>query len=650
MNDTTKTESPAEQMSFEAEVSQLMQLMIHSLYSNQEIFLRELISNGSDACDKLRFEALANADLYGEDSELKLQVSFDEAAGTITVSDNGIGMDRDDVVANIGTIAKSGTKQFLESLTGDQKTDSQLIGQFGVGFYSAFVVAEKVVLTTRKAGEPEDKAVQWTSDGSGGYSLAEVAKPTRGTDVVLYLKDECKEFANNWRLRSIIKKYSDHITFPIMMLEELAPPAEDSEEPPATPQLEQINAASALWTRPKSQIKAEEYEEFYQQVCQDYEAPMAWTHNKVEGTQEYTSLLYIPKKAPFDLYDASNQRNGIKLFVQRVFIMDEAEKLMPRYLRFVRGLVDSNDLPLNVSREILQDSKVIDSIRRASVQKILAMLEKMADKEPEKYATFWAEFGQCLKEAPGEDFANKEQVAKLYRFDTTKSGGKAGENQVSLDEYLARMQLSQDKIYYITADSYNAASNSPHLEIFRDKDIEVLVMHDRVDEWMMNYLNEYDSKSFVSVAKGDLDLSGIGLNEDEQAAEKKAREEKAADAEPLIKRIKAVLEDEISDVRASSRLTSSPACVVLGEHEMALHMQQLMKQAGHEVPSSKPVLEVNPEHPILALLDQEQDEDQFASWSRLLLDQALLAEGGQLEDSAGFVKRMNEMFMALHQR
>jgi len=650
MSDTTKTESPAEQMSFEAEVSQLMQLMIHSLYSNQEIFLRELISNGSDACDKLRFEALANADLYGEDSELKLQVSFDEEAGTITVSDNGIGMDRDDVVANIGTIAKSGTKQFLESLTGDQKTDSQLIGQFGVGFYSAFVVAEKVVLTTRKAGEPEDKAVQWTSDGSGGYSLAEVTKPTRGTDVVLYLKDECKEFANNWRLRSIIKKYSDHITFPIMMLEELAPPAEDSEEPPATPQLEQINAASALWTRPKSQIKAEEYEEFYQQVCQDYEAPMAWTHNKVEGTQEYTSLLYIPKKAPFDLYDASNQRNGIKLFVQRVFIMDEAEKLMPRYLRFVRGLVDSNDLPLNVSREILQDSKVIDSIRRASVQKILAMLEKMADKEPEKYATFWAEFGQCLKEAPGEDFANKEQVAKLYRFDTTKSGGKAGENQVSLDEYLARMQLSQDKIYYITADSYNAASNSPHLEIFRDKDIEVLVMHDRVDEWMMNYLNEYDSKSFVSVAKGDLDLSGIGLNEDEQAAEKKAREEKAADAEPLIKRIKAVLEDETSDVRASSRLTSSPACVVLGEHEMALHMQQLMKQAGHEVPSSKPVLEVNPEHPILALLDQEQDEDQFASWSRLLLDQALLAEGGQLEDSAGFVKRMNEMFMALHQR
>ncbi|MCL4124695.1 UNVERIFIED_CONTAM: hypothetical protein GTU68_050435 [Idotea baltica] len=612
-------------MSFEAEVSQLMQLMIHSLYSNQEIFLRELISNGSDACDKLRFEALANNDLYEGDSELKMHVTFDEEAGSITITDNGIGMSRDDVVANIGTIAKSGTKQFLESLTGDQKTDSQLIGQFGVGFYSAFVIADNVELTTRKAGDAADQATKWVSDGSGGYTLSQVTKESRGTDVVLHVKEDAKEFVNSWRLRSIIKKYSDHITFPIMMLEEA--------------KFEQINAASALWTRPKSQIKAEEYEDFYKQVCQDYESPMAWTHNKVEGTQEYTSLLYIPKKAPFDLYDASNQRNGIKLFVQRVFIMDEAEKLMPRYLRFVRGLVDSNDLPLNVSREILQDSKIIDSIRRASVQKILAMLEKMAEKEPEQFTEFWTEFGQCLKEAPGEDFANKEQVAKLYRFDSTKES-KAGENLVSLDDYIARMQMSQDKIYYITGDSYNAASNSPHLEIFRDKGIEVLLMHDRVDEWMMSYLNEYDGKSFVSVAKGDLDLSGIGLSDDEQEAEKKAKEEKAASAEPLLKRIKAVLETE----------TSSPACVVLGEQEMALHMQQLMKQAGHEVPSSQPVLEVNPDHPILELLDKEQDEDQFASWSRLLLDQALLAEGGQLEDSAGFVKRMNEMFMALHQR
>jgi len=639
----------AQNMNFEAEVSQLMQLMIHSLYSNQEIFLRELISNCSDACDKLRFEAIANNDIYGGDSELKIEISFDEEAGTITVSDNGIGMNSDDVVANIGTIAKSGTKQFLESLTGDQKTDSQLIGQFGVGFYSAFVVADKVELTSRKAGDAEDKAVMWSSDGSGGYTLSDASKAERGTTVVLHIKEDSKDFVNGWRLRSIVKKYSDHITFPIMMLEEVPPAAEDAEEPAPEPKLEQVNAASALWTRAKSQIKDEEYEEFYKQVCQDYEAPMTWTHNKVEGTQEYTSLLFIPKKAPFDLYDASMQKNGIKLFVQRVFIMDEAEKLMPRYLRFVRGLVDSNDLPLNVSREILQDSKVIDSIRRGSVQKILGLLEKMAEKEPEEYKTFWTEFGQCLKEAPGEDFSNKEKVAKLYRFDTTKSG-KAGDSQVSLDDYIARMQMSQDKIYYITADNYNAASNSPHLEIFRDKDIEVLLMHDRVDEWMMSYLNEYDGKSFVSVAKGDLDLSNVGLSDEEQEAEKKAREEKAASAEPLIKRIKEVLDDDTSDVRASTRLTSSPACVVLGEHEMALHMQQLMKQAGHEVPGSKPVLEVNPQHPILELLDQEQDEDQFASWSRLLLDQAMLAEGGQLEDSAGFVKRMNEMFMALHQR
>ncbi len=651
MSDTTEsTASNPEQMSFQAEVSQLMQLMIHSLYSNQEIFLRELISNGSDACDKLRFEALANNDLYENDSELKLHVLFDEEAGTITVRDNGIGMNRDDVIANIGTIAKSGTKQFLESLTGDQKVDSQLIGQFGVGFYSAFVVADKVELTTRKAGDAADKAVRWTSDGSGGFTLEDTTKEERGTDVVLHIKEDSKQFVNGWQLRSIIKKYSDHITFPIMMLQDVPPPAEDAEEEqePVTPEFEQINAASALWTRPKSQVSDDEYDAFYKQVCQDYESPLAWTHNKVEGTQEYTSLLYIPKKAPFDLFDAGTQRNGIKLFVQRVFIMDEAEKLMPRYLRFVRGIVDSNDLPLNVSREILQDSKVIDSIRRASVQKILGLLEKMADKEPEKYAEFWTEFGQCLKEAPGEDFANKEQVAKLYRFDTSNAN-KAGDSLTSLDDYIARMQPSQDKIYYITGDSYNAASNSPHLEVFRDKKIEVLLMHDRVDEWMMSYLNEYDGKSFVSVAKGDLDLSGIGLDDEARDAEKKAKEEQAAQAEPLLKRIKEVLENETSDVRASTRLTSSPACVVLGEHEMAMHMQQLMKQAGHEVPSSKPVLEVNPSHPILQLLDQEPDDDQFASWSRLLLDQALLAEGGQLEDSAGFVKRMNEMFMALHQ-
>ena len=641
----------AEHMNFQAEVSQLLKLMINSLYSNQEIFLRELISNGSDACDKLRFEAIANAALLEDDSELSLTISFDEEAATITVSDNGIGMNRDEVVDNIGTIAKSGTKQFLESLTGDQQVDSQLIGQFGVGFYSAFVVADRVTLSSRRAGDSADQGVRWESDASGGYTLSQIDKSARGTEVTLHVKEESKEFLNGWRLRNVIKKYSDHITFPIKMLEELPPPAEDSEdtdEPVKEAELEQINDASALWAQPKSKISADEYESFYKQISHDFESPLAWTHNRVEGTQEYISLLYIPQKAPFDLYEGGVQRNGIKLFVQRVFIMDEAEKLMPRYLRFVRGLVDSNDLPLNVSREILQDSKIIDTIRRASVKKILSLLEALAEKEPEKYKTFWDAFGQCLKEAPGEDFANKEQVAKLYRFASTHSDSE--EQVTSLDAYIARMKPGQEKIYFITADSYQAASNSPHLEIFKEKEIEVLLMHDRVDEWMMSYLNEYESKSFDSVAKGDLDLSTIGLDNAEKDEDKKAKEQKATDAEPLIKRIQEVLSDATSEVRASTRLTTSPACVVLGEHEMALHMQQLMKQAGHEVPGSKPILEVNPSHPILELLDQEQDDDQFASWSRLLLDQALLADGGQLEDGAGFVKRMNEMFVALHSR
>ncbi len=644
-----------EQMHFQAEVNQLLQLMIHSLYSNQEIFLRELISNGSDACDKLRFEAIGDSSLLENDQELKLQISFDEEAGTVTVSDNGIGMSRDDVIANIGTIAKSGTKQFLESLTGDQKTDARMIGQFGVGFYSSFVVAERVVLTTRRAGAQADEGVRWESDGSGGYQLATVEKAARGTEVVLYLKEESKEFANSWRLRNIIKKYSDHITFPIMMLEPAAPkseaaPDEETDDEATVedtaPTWEQINDASALWTRRKSDVSDTEYEDFYKQVCGDYEAPLIWTHNRVEGTQEYTSLLYIPKRAPFDLYDGNHQRNGIKLFVQRVFIMDEAEKLMPRYLRFVRGLVDSNDLPLNVSREILQNNKIIDTIRRASVKKVLGLLEGVAEKDAEKYLAFWNEFGRCLKEGPAEDFANREQIAGLFRFDSTH-GTKAGE-LTSLADYIARMKPGQDKIYYITADSYLAAKNSPHREIFADKGIEVLLMHDRVDEWMMSYFQEFDGKSLVSIAKGDLDLSAITGDEPENAEAKAEKEKAAAEAEPLIQRIKKVLEEDTSDVKASTRLTTSPACVVLGEQEMALHMQQLMKQAGHEVPDSKPTLEVNAEHPILKLLDQEQDEDRFASWSRLLLDQALLADGGQLEDGAGFVKRMNEMFVALN--
>ncbi|MFK7994047.1 MAG: molecular chaperone HtpG [Granulosicoccus sp.] len=653
MSDTSQeqanTEATGEKMVFQAEVNQLLQLMIHSLYSNQEIFLRELISNGSDACDKLRFESIADANLLEEDTELKLVISVDEEAKTITVSDNGIGMNREEVVANIGTIAKSGTKQFLESLTGDQKTDAKLIGQFGVGFYSAFVVAEKVVLTTRKAGEPASAGSRWESDASGGYTLAEVEQAERGTQITLHIKDECSEFLNAHRLRGVIKKYSDHITFPIMMLGEVPPVPEPEEgEEAAIPEpakLEQVNDASALWTRPKSEITEEEYQSFYKSVCNDFDDPLVWAHNRVEGNQEYTSLLYLPKKAPFDLYDGNHQRNGIKLFVQRVFIMDEAEKLMPRYLRFVRGLVDSNDLPLNVSREILQNNKIIESIRSASVKRVIGLMEKLAEKEPEKYETFWTEFGNCLKEAPGEDFANKEAVAKLYRFDTTNS--EAQGELTGLDDYIARMNVGQEKIYYITADSYAAAKNSPHLEVFRDKGIEVLLMHDRVDEWMMSYLFEYEGKSFVSIAKGDLDLSAIEGGEQESDEQKSEKEKKAAAVAPTIERIKEVLSESTSDVKVSARLTSSPACVVMGEHDMALHMQQLLKQAGHDLPNTKPVLEVNPTHPIVDLMDNEQDEERFKDWAHLLLDQALLADGGQLEDSAGFVKRMNDMFIAL---
>ena len=637
------TATKSEKMVFEAEVNQLLQLMIHSLYSNQEIFLRELISNASDACDKLRFEALSDSSLQAQQDSLNITISVDEEAGTITVADTGIGMNRDEVIANIGTIAKSGTRQFLESLTGDQKTDAKMIGQFGVGFYSAFVVADKVSLRTRRAGDKPADGVLWESDGGSGYTLDASEKSEAGTEVTLSVKDDCKEFLSAWKLRSIVKKYSDHITFPIMMLEEVSPPAEGEEA--KTPELEQVNAASALWTRSKNEIGDEDYKEFYQQVCQDYEEPLAWTHNRVEGKQEYTTLLFIPKRAPFDLYDAQQQRNGIKLFVQRVFIMDEAEKLMPRYLRFVRGIVDSNDLPLNVSREILQNNKLIDGIRSGSVKKVLSMLESIAEKEPEKYEGFWAEFGRCLKEAPGEDHANKEQVAKLYRFDST---GSAAEGElVSLDKYIERMQDGQDKIYYITADNYQSASNSPHLEVFRDKSIEVLLLHDRVDEWMMGYLMEYDGKSFVSIAKGELDLEGVGTakSDDDESADDKPSDE---ETEGLVKRLKEVLAEKTSDVRVSKRLTTSPACVVLGEQDMALHMQQLMKQVGHDVPDSNPVLEINPSHPILRLLDKEPDDDKFANWSELLLDQALLADGGQLEDGAGFVKRMNEMFLALN--
>ncbi|OED40621.1 molecular chaperone HtpG [Chromatiales bacterium (ex Bugula neritina AB1)] len=633
------TETKAETMEFQAEVNQLLKLMIHSLYSNKEIFLRELISNASDACDKLRFEAVANDALNEGDQELAITVSFDAEAHTVSISDNGIGMNREEVINNIGTIAKSGTKQFLDALTGDQKEDARLIGQFGVGFYSAFVVADKVSLTTRKAGDDPANGVKWESEATGSYELEQVEVESKGTTVTLHLREDAHEFADNWRLRGIIKKYSDHITFPIMMLEVVHADPEDEEAEKKEPELEKVNDASALWTRGKNDISEDEYKAFYKQVSHDWEDPLDWSHNRVEGKYEYTSLLYIPKKAPFDLYDAQQQQ-GIKLYAQRVFIMDEADKLMPRYLRFVRGLVDSSDLPLNVSREILQSNKVVESIRTASVKKVLSLLESMASKRPDDYKVFWEQFGRCLKEAPGEDFANKEQVAGLFRFASTNAG--TDEQCVGLADYIGRMKPGQDKIYYITADSHSAGKNSPHLEIFKKKDVEVLIMFDRVDEWMMSYLNEFDGKTLSSVAKGDLDLGEIQDKE-----EKEQQESVEKESEKLIERLKEKLGEQVAEVRVSHRLTTSPACVVLGEQEMAMHMQQLMRQAGHEVPENKPTLEINPTHPIVKKMDVEPDEDRFGDWSKLLLDQAVLAEGGQLDDAAGFVHRLNELIIEL---
>ncbi len=619
---------------FETEVNQLLDLMIHSLYSNKDIFLRELISNASDACDRLRFLALSDASLYEDDIELRIRVSYDKDARTITVSDNGIGMTRDEVIDNIGTIAKSGTRAFLDSITGDAKKDAKLIGQFGVGFYSSFIVAEEVTLRTRKAGEPADAGVEWISEGKGEYRIASADKPARGTEITLKLRDGEDEFLNDWKLRSIITSYSDHIDFPVVMDKTVEPDEEGAE---AKVEEETVNQASALWTRPRNEINDEEYKEFYKHVAHDFEDPLDWSHNRVEGTNEYTSLLYIPARAPFDLYDR-DMRHGIKLYVQRVFIMEDAEKLMPRYLRFVRGIVDSNSLPLNISREMLQGSKVIDSIRTGTVKKVLGMLEKMAKNDPEKYQKFWNEFGKVLKEGPAEDFANREKIAALLRFASTHN--KDATQNVSLDDYLGRMAEGQDKIYYIAADSYNAAKNSPHLEIFRKKGIEVLLLSDRVDEWLTAHLMDYQDKKLQSVAKGELDLDG-----DEEAG--KALEEKAKASEKLVKRMKDALADRVEDVRVSNRLTDSPACIVLNEHDMAMHMQRILKEAGHDLPGTKPILEINPDHPIVKKLDKEKSKKKFADWSSILFDQALLAEGGQLEDPAGFVARLNEMLVTI---
>lgn len=622
------TETKKETLQFETEVTQLLHLMIHSLYSNKEIFLRELISNASDACDRLRFEAISDDALLDKDPDLKIQVEFDKEARTVTVRDNGIGMSREEVVTNIGTIARSGTREFLDQLTGDQSKDSHLIGQFGVGFYSAFIVAEKVTLTTLKAGLEDDQAVRWESQGTGSYTLEDVKKARRGTEVVLHLKKDEEELLNSWQLRSIITKYSDHVPLPIEMRE-----LNDKGE--ITAKWETVNKASALWARPKSEISDEEYVEFYKHVSHDFAEPLVWTHNRVEGKTEYISLLYIPKQAPFDLFEP-NPAHGVKLYVQRVFIMDDAEKLLPRYLRFIRGVIDSNDLPLNISREILQSNKIIDNIRSGSVKKVLGLLEKMAASEPEKYQEFWLVFGKVLKEGPGEDFANREKIAGLLRFASTHQD--SDHQSVSLDEYVARMKPEQDKIYYITADSHAAAKSSPHLEIFRDKGIEVLLLADRVDEWLMSHLTEYQEKSFISIAKGELDLGEISDEED-----KKAQKKKEKDAEKLVERIGSVLEDKVESVRVSHRLTASPACIVLSGHEMALYMQHLMKQAGHELPTSKPVLEINPDHALVRRMEEETAVDRFADWARILFDQAILAEGGQLEDPASFVNRLNRM-------
>ena len=634
--DAKETSTGKETLGFQTEVKHLLNLMVHSLYSNKEIFLRELISNASDAADKLRFEALANDGLYGDDTELKIRVSFDEKARTVTISDNGIGMNRQEVMDNIGTIAKSGTRQFFESLTGDQAKDANLIGQFGVGFYSAFIVADKVTLTTRKAGAEKNEAIQWESTGEGDYTLEAVEKDSRGTDVTLRLREGEDEFLSGYRLRAIIHKYSDHITLPIMMKKE-----EHDEEGKEveTDEEETVNQASALWTRAKNEITDEEYNEFYKHVGHDFEAPLAHTHNRVEGNNEYISLLYIPSRAPFDLWDR-NARHGIKLYVKRVFIMDDAEQLMPNYLRFVRGVIDSSDLPLNVSREILQQNKAIDNIRAGSVKKVLGLLEDMAKNDSENYTKFWKEFGQVLKEGPGEDFTNKDKIAGLLRFSSSLED--KTEPDVSLAEYISRMKEGQESIYYITADTFAAAKNSPHLEVFRKKGIEVLLLSDRVDEWLVSSLTEFDGKKIESITKGELDL---GKLEDEE--EKEEHKKTDEDYKSVVEHIKKVLDDKVKDVRTTHRLTNSPACLVKETHDMSANLERILQQAGQEVPVSKPIFEVNPEHPLMQKLKDETDDDRFGELTHVLFDQALLSEGGQLDDPATFVKRLNELLLSM---
>ncbi|WP_341675082.1 molecular chaperone HtpG [Niveibacterium sp. SC-1] len=636
---TEAQRAATETLSFQAEVKQLLHLMIHSLYSNREIFLRELISNASDACDKLRFESLDRPELLeGGGGELAIRIGFDKAARTVTIADNGIGMSREEVIAHLGTIAKSGTKEFFSRLTGDQQRDAHLIGQFGVGFYSAFIVADKVTVLTRRAGLDAEQGVKWecamTGETAGEYTVEPVAREFRGTEIILHLREDQDDLLSGWRLRSIIRKYSDHIAQPIRMQKEEWD-AEKNEQV-LRDEEETVNQASALWARSKSDITDEQYKEFYKHVAHDHEDPLAWSHARVEGRHEYTQLLYIPAHAPFDLWDR-NAKHGLKLYVRRVFIMDDAEKLLPYYLRFVRGVVDSNDLPLNVSREILQEGKDIDTIRAGCAKKVLGLLEDLAENEKDKYATFWGEFGKALKEGVGEDFANRERIAKLLRFATTQAD--TPEQSVSLADYVARMKEGQDKIYYVTADTFTAAKNSPHLEIFRKKGIEVLLLAERVDEWLVSHLNEFEGKQVVSVARGDLDL---GKLEDE--AEKKAAEAEAGEFKDMLEKVKASLGERVKEVRITHRLTDSPACVVADDNEMGTNLARLLKAAGQDVPSSAPILELNPRHPVVLRL--KYGSEHFDDWAAVLLDQALLAEGGSLEDPAGFVKRINLLMVA----
>lgn len=634
-------QSQHETLNFQTEVKQLLNLVIHSLYSNKEIFLRELVSNASDAADKLRFEALSDPALYENDSDLKIKVTFDEKAKTITISDNGIGMNRDEVIANLGTIAKSGTREFLSQLSGDQKKDSHLIGQFGVGFYSAFIVADRVTVITRRAGLTAEHGVKWESQGEGEYSIENVEKKSRGTDVILHLRADQADFLNDWRLRTIITKYSDHINLPIEMHKY------DSDKKPEDTkpvEWEKVNRATALWTLPKNSITDEQYNEQYKHLAHDFENPLLWAHNQVEGGNlDYISLLYIPAHAPMDLFNRDNQ-HGLKLYVQRVFIMDQVQQFMPFYLRFVKGVVDTNALPLNISREILQDNPVIPKLRAALVKRVLDMLEKLAVDDPEKYAKFWKQFGNVLKEGPAEDFANRDRVAKLLRFASTNSD--TSDQTVSLAEYVTRMKPEQKKIYYITAETFNAAKSSPHLEIFRKNGIEVLLLSDRIDEWLVGHLTEFDGKHLQSVAKGDVNLDEIETKVDKE--EQKQKEEKVkTEFDTVISKVKKILGTQVKDVRISHRLTNSPSCLVADENDMGIQLQRLLKAAGQQVSEVQPIFELNPEHALVIKLKNETNDERFDEWTHILFDQAVLAEGGQLKDPGAFVQRLNKLLTSL---